>query len=227
MKLSDKIVALRKSAGMSQEELAEKLNVSRQAVSRWETGTAMPDAANLLQLSRLFQVSADYILNDELERDSVRIKTRESNADGLRLLLIFMITLEAMILVIQFMAAIILQNVFFSVLSFLPFIAVIGGFEYGFHRKAGFSQTDEAFPQKQEKLEQALLFRKRFYQISSWLGTYFPIRFAVTALMVLYPRPYYPLVLECVIVIIYIMAAALLSLGIERRSLCRRQNAGS
>ena len=43
MKLSDKIVGLRKSNGMSQEDLAEKLDVSRQAISRWESGAAMPD----------------------------------------------------------------------------------------------------------------------------------------------------------------------------------------
>lgn len=48
MKLSDKIVRLRKSNGMSQEELADKLGVSRQAISRWEMGTAMPDATNIL-----------------------------------------------------------------------------------------------------------------------------------------------------------------------------------
>ena len=59
MKLSDKIVGLRKSNGMSQEELADKLGVSRQAISRWEMGTAMPDATNILQLSRLFQVTTD------------------------------------------------------------------------------------------------------------------------------------------------------------------------
>ena len=64
MKLSDKIVRLRKSNGMSQEELADKLGVSRQAISRWEMGTAMPDATNILQLSRLFQVTTDYLLND-------------------------------------------------------------------------------------------------------------------------------------------------------------------
>ena len=63
MKLSDKIVRLRKSNGMSQEELADKLGVSRQAISRWEMGTAMPDATNILQLSRLFQVTTDYLLN--------------------------------------------------------------------------------------------------------------------------------------------------------------------
>ena len=69
MKLSDKIVRLRKSNGMSQEELADKLGVSRQAISRWEMGTAMPDATNILQLSRLFQVTTDYLLNDEYQSD--------------------------------------------------------------------------------------------------------------------------------------------------------------
>ena len=65
MKLSEKIVRLRKARGMSQEALAEQLNVSRQAVSRWEVGSALPDAGNVLQLSRLFGVTADYLLDDE------------------------------------------------------------------------------------------------------------------------------------------------------------------
>lgn len=65
MKLSEKIVLLRKQNGLSQEALAEKLGVSRQAVSRWETGTALPDASNLLQLSDLFGVTADSLLREE------------------------------------------------------------------------------------------------------------------------------------------------------------------
>lgn len=52
MKLSDKIIGLRKSNGMSQEDLAEKLDVSRQAISRWESGTAMPDANNIVSAVR-------------------------------------------------------------------------------------------------------------------------------------------------------------------------------
>lgn len=55
MMLSEKILHLRKQQGMSQENLAEKLNVSRQAVSRWEMGSAQPDAGNILQLSRLLE----------------------------------------------------------------------------------------------------------------------------------------------------------------------------
>ena len=69
MRLPDKIILLRKQNGWSQEELAEKLNVSRQAVSRWENGTALPDAQNVLQLSKLFHVTTDYLLNDDYESD--------------------------------------------------------------------------------------------------------------------------------------------------------------
>ena len=69
MKLTDKLVKLRKTNGWSQEDLAEKLNVSRQAISRWESGTAQPDAFNVLNLSKLFGVTADYLLNDEYDSD--------------------------------------------------------------------------------------------------------------------------------------------------------------
>lgn len=69
MKLSEKILTLRKQNGLSQEDLAEKLDVSRQAVSRWEIGSAQPDASNILHLSKLFGVTADYLLNDEYKSD--------------------------------------------------------------------------------------------------------------------------------------------------------------
>ena len=49
MKLSEKILYLRKKQGMTQEQLAEKMEVSRQAVSRWESGTTLPDASNIVQ----------------------------------------------------------------------------------------------------------------------------------------------------------------------------------
>ena len=78
MKLSEKIVKLRKTNGWSQELLAEKLDVSRQAVSRWEGGTAQPDASNILQLSKLFKVTADYLLNDEYESDEDSPRLKES-----------------------------------------------------------------------------------------------------------------------------------------------------
>ena len=67
MNLSKKIIALRKENGWSQEDFAEKMEISRQAVSRWENGTALPDAQNILRISKLFNVTADYLLNDDHE----------------------------------------------------------------------------------------------------------------------------------------------------------------
>ncbi len=84
MKLSEKLLALRKQRGMSQEELAEKLDVSRQAVSRWEVGSAQPDASNLLQLSKLYGVTADYLLNDEYEGDQDIPVVRQTTAHAKR-----------------------------------------------------------------------------------------------------------------------------------------------
>lgn len=78
MKFADKILTLRKQRGMSQEELAGNLNVSRQAISRWEMGTAQPDVSNILQLSKLFHVTTDYLLNDECEQQLDMSKKEDS-----------------------------------------------------------------------------------------------------------------------------------------------------
>ena len=67
MILADKIIRLRKKNGWSQEELAEKMNVSRQAVSKWEGAQTVPDLGKFLQLSQLFGVTTDYLLKDEIE----------------------------------------------------------------------------------------------------------------------------------------------------------------
>ncbi|SFP55896.1 DNA-binding transcriptional regulator, XRE-family HTH domain [Oscillibacter sp. PC13] len=62
MKLSEKIYRLRKQSGLSQEQAAERLGVSRQAVSKWESGVSVPDADKLVAISRLFSVTTDYLL---------------------------------------------------------------------------------------------------------------------------------------------------------------------
>ena len=67
MILADKIILLRKKAGWSQEELAEQLSVSRQSVSKWEGAQSIPDMEKIVQMSRLFGVSTDYLLKDEIE----------------------------------------------------------------------------------------------------------------------------------------------------------------
>ena len=80
MILADKIIEERKKNGWSQEELAEKLGVTRQSVSKWEGAQSVPDLNRLLEMSRLFGVSTDYLLKDEIEKP-VKNEGDEENAD--------------------------------------------------------------------------------------------------------------------------------------------------
>jgi len=72
MKLSEKIQLLRHKNSYSQENLAEFCNVSRQSISKWEADIAIPETEKLLILSRLFNVSVDVLLKDELEIDALK-----------------------------------------------------------------------------------------------------------------------------------------------------------
>ena len=81
MILADKIVQLRRQNGWSQEELAHQLDVSRQAVSKWESGNSIPELDKILNMSRIFHVTTDYLLKDELEQpESVRSTSPDTDA---------------------------------------------------------------------------------------------------------------------------------------------------
>lgn len=69
MKFGDKLQLLRKSKQLSQENLANRLNVSRQAISKWELNSSVPDTENVVKICELFGVSADYLLSDSYEND--------------------------------------------------------------------------------------------------------------------------------------------------------------
>lgn len=71
MILADKIIEERKKLGLSQEELAEKLSVSRQAVSKWESAQSIPDLQKIIMMSRLFSVSTDYLLKEDMEPEII------------------------------------------------------------------------------------------------------------------------------------------------------------
>lgn len=76
--MADKITALRKKAGWLQEELAEQLGVTRQSVSKWEGAQSVPDMDKVVQMSRLFGVTTDFLLKDELSEEEDY--TRENKA---------------------------------------------------------------------------------------------------------------------------------------------------
>ena len=74
MILADKLIDLRKRSGWSQEELADKLGVSRQSISKWEGAQSVPDMNRILKMSELFGVSTDYLLKDELGPESMAVE---------------------------------------------------------------------------------------------------------------------------------------------------------
>lgn len=76
MKLGEKILFLRKRDGMSQEELANKIDVSRQTVYKWESDAATPEIEKIKQLTKLFNVSFDYLMDDDV--DSVNTEKKET-----------------------------------------------------------------------------------------------------------------------------------------------------
>ncbi|MBR3031596.1 MAG: helix-turn-helix transcriptional regulator [Clostridiales bacterium] len=81
MILAEKIVQERKKNGWSQEDLADKLGVSRQSVSKWESAQSVPDLQRILEMSKLFEVSTDYLLKDEVEDRPMEQLTEESGKE--------------------------------------------------------------------------------------------------------------------------------------------------
>lgn len=79
MNLADKILKLRKENGWSQEELADKCNVSRQSVSKWEGGLSIPDLDKIIMMSQMFGVTTDYLLKDEVEQEEYIKKDEPAN----------------------------------------------------------------------------------------------------------------------------------------------------
>lgn len=85
MIFADKLIDLRKKNGMSQEELAEKMNVSRQSVSKWEGAQSMPDLNKIVNISKIFGVTTDFLLNDEIDTpENQTIETADTSADDVK-----------------------------------------------------------------------------------------------------------------------------------------------
>ena len=74
MEFSEKLVTLRKAKELTQEQLAEKLGISRQSVSKWESGQAVPELEKIVALSAVFDVTTDYLLKSS-EIDDLSVKT--------------------------------------------------------------------------------------------------------------------------------------------------------
>lgn len=210
MKLADKILNLRKTHGMSQDDLAEKLNVSRQAISRWEMGTAQPDTPNVLQLSKLFGVTTDYLLNDDYESDHdvPVVKETETTAKveaNRQLAFIVLTGLNVMILIYQLIVCFVIQNAIFSLTGTMLSIAAVIGFELGYRKIA-------------PKSESAKKYYCKFYVVAFWLAAYFPIRILTNVAMMLYPRSYSGLAFEIIVVSVFLLSSILATHLIKKKA---------
>ena len=188
---------------MTQEDLAAHMGISRQAVSRWESGTVVPDAMHVLCLSELFGVSMETLLRDDacIGEEEIKLHTVaiDKHMDGF----VIMVTLEVIILLLEVICGFILQNTFLTVLCFVPFVAVVGGFAYGYRCRV-------------RDITQVGMLRQRCYIVSAWLGLYFPVRVVFCAAATLYPRPYYSLVLEAVILLGYLALSTLITVLLKK-----------
>ncbi|MFT4146849.1 MAG: helix-turn-helix transcriptional regulator [Mobilitalea sp.] len=81
MTLGEKLLFLRKTKSLSQEQLASEITVSRQAISKWELGESMPDTENIRQIMKIFDVTADFLLNDEIDIPVAQSVNKETEED--------------------------------------------------------------------------------------------------------------------------------------------------
>ena len=86
MALSEKLYELRKKRALSQEQLAEQLGVSRQAISKWESGKAVPETDTLISISKYFDVSLDYLMKEEnsISENAVSLEVHQTEATNKR-----------------------------------------------------------------------------------------------------------------------------------------------
>ena len=131
MILADKITDLRKKNGWSQEELANQLGVSRQAVSKWESASSIPDLDKIVKMSTIFGVSTDYLLKDSLEeeRDTEEIlecNTAEFGMDEKAIQMISMETANAYLDLLRNASSKIALGVLLCILSPIMLIGLTG-----------------------------------------------------------------------------------------------------
>lgn len=179
MTFSEKLYQLRRQKGMSQEELADRLEVSRQAVSRWEMGSTLPDAKNLLQLSDIFGVSIDYLLRDGMETDR-REETAFRQFDtpapktdffhserNRRIGLSILVALQMLPLFLYFVGIFVMTNTMTLLLASLMSLLNIAVVEITFHICGD---------------ERGRYYRRKYYRITVWMFTWCPVSLAVQLL---------------------------------------------
>ena len=196
MTFGEKLLKLRKEGGLSQEGLAEKLSVSRQAVSRWENEGILPDCVNLLEISRLFGVSTDYLRHDDYQSDGdlPAVRTARDQLAGEKErqgVLLLLAGLHAVFLLLAVGAWEAWGNLFIVVLC------------------AAASLGDIIFVEAWLRSGQAPAaevpsLRRRYYRLGVWFFSWFPVRWLCVGVFDYWPRPVNVININVVTVIIWL-----------------------
>ena len=181
MTFGEKLQQLRKDRGWSQERLAEEIPISRQAVSKWESGAAAPDTENVVRLSDIFGVSTDYLLHDDFtgDEDIPAVKRREEELQKVRnrdTAMMVLMGIMAMGLFWQLVGALIYQSPLIVLLGMTAHIVIVIAFEALFRRYQG----------DPEAREQRLL----FWQLTVWFVSLFPCAALTRILWAFWPGPH-------------------------------------
>ena len=181
MTFGEKLQQLRKGRGWSQERLAEEIPISRQAVSKWESGAAAPDTENVVRLSAIFGMSTDYLLHDDFtgDEDIPAVKRREEELQKARnrdTAMMVLMGIMAMGLFWQLVGALIYQSHLIVLLGMTAHIVIVIAFEALFRRYQG----------DPEAREQRLL----FWQLTVWFVSLFPCAALTRILWAFWPGPH-------------------------------------
>ena len=215
MTFGEKLYQLRRQEGISQEDLADRLNVSRQAVSRWEQGAVLPDAPNLLNISKLFGVTTDYLLHDEFDsdRDIPVVKHTENEAQKERnrqTALFWMLVLQAMACIVELITWFVVDFFIMVLYGVVVHAVSIFAFERSYRKHRDGERADH--------------YRRIFYRTAVWMVAYTPIRAAVGGLWSLClwqfaPADFYPAVLvEGSILLIYLIVCLSVTLKLKKKA---------
>lgn len=214
MTLGNKIQQLRKKSHLSQEQLAGQLSVSRQAISKWELGESIPETDKIVQLSRIFKVSTDYLLHDEIDSDS-EIPTEKTNNEflmnqnGTKTLFIVFTGLN----IIGLLLSIVAQHTWQTVLSVSVglIVQIIGVIIF------------EAMSSHYITPNRNKMVRKGFYALNVWIILPFPVIFLSNFVLRFYPRPRYFGIDQLSTAIVYLIICGIITyVCLEKKSTSER-----
>lgn len=193
MLLGEKLRKLRIARKLSQEQLADELRVSRQAISKWELGESIPDTENSISLSKFYGVSLDYLLLDELNvSNELEIKRQPHSS-------VFVLGISGLIigLIVSFILWITYQSMLMVSLGLIIQIVSV-----------------TLVLVKQSELPTKL--QRLFLMISTWTTLPFICFYVGSLTMKLYPKPYLAVLEFIVEFLIYLLVCTVITIGIKK-----------